>query len=79
MILPITKYWRYVLMVWEYKIIMTEKFLSSDDNLTVEEKFNKWGKNAWEFAGIVQKPYTTLGKDPKIDGDCLIFKRCKEN
>ncbi|CAB1261750.1 DUF4177 domain-containing protein [Clostridium sp. MT-14] len=66
-------------MVWEYKVFTAENFLGSDDDLTLEEKLNKFGKDNWEFSGIIQKPYTTLGKDSKVDGDCIIFKRRIEN
>ncbi|MEY8001642.1 DUF4177 domain-containing protein [Clostridium sp. Mt-5] len=62
-------------MAWQYKVLTMENFLGSDDDLTVEEKLNKCGKDDWEFAGVLQKPYTTLGKDPKVDGDCIIFKK----
>jgi hypothetical protein len=66
-------------MKWEYKVIIAEKFLSSADSLTVEEKFNEYGKDGWEFAGVLQKPYTTLGQDPKVDGDCIVLKRHVED
>ncbi|MHC6178433.1 DUF4177 domain-containing protein [Clostridium sp. JNZ X4-2] len=66
-------------MTWQYKVLTMENFLGADDDLTVEETLNKCGKDGWEFAGVLQKPYTTLGKDPKVDGDCIIFKKRTED
>jgi hypothetical protein len=62
-------------MVWEYKVFTVDHFLSSDENLTIEEKLNKYGADGWELIGVLQKPYTTLGNPPKLDSDSIVFKK----
>lgn len=61
-------------MKWEYKMFTMDHFLSSDNNLTVEEQLNKYGEEGWELIGILEKQstYTTL---EKLNTDSIIFKR----
>ncbi|MEW9095823.1 MAG: DUF4177 domain-containing protein [Clostridiaceae bacterium] len=61
-------------MKWEYKTLTIDHFLSSDSSLTIEDQLNNYGKDGWEFVGILEKPYTTLG-NTKLDSNSMIFKK----
>ncbi|GAA0719160.1 hypothetical protein GCM10008905_06820 [Clostridium malenominatum] len=62
-------------MKWEYKMFTLDHFLSSDSNLTIEEQLNKYGEEGWELVGILEKPYTTLGIQPRLDSNSIVFKK----
>ena len=62
-------------MKWEYKVITLSGFLNSDDDLTTEEKLNKYGADEWELVGVLEKPYVTVGNPPNLNCDSLVFKR----
>lgn len=63
-------------MKWEYKVFTVEHFLNSDENLTMEEKLNKYGSEGWELVGILQKPFTALGNPPKcLYIDSIVLKK----
>lgn len=52
-----------------------DHFLSSDSNLTIEEQLNKYGEEGWQLVGILEKPYTTLGIQPRLDSNSIVFKK----
>ncbi|CAB1253710.1 MULTISPECIES: DUF4177 domain-containing protein [Clostridium] len=62
-------------MEWEYKVFTVDHFLSSQENLSIEELLNKYGKEGWELVGILQNLYKTLGKSSKLDSDLIVFKK----
>ncbi|MCH3964606.1 MAG: DUF4177 domain-containing protein [Clostridium sp.] len=62
-------------MEWKYKVFTVDHFLSSEENLSIEELLNKYGKDRWELVGILQNSYKTLGKISKLESDLIVFKK----
>lgn len=62
-------------MTWEYKVFDVDRFLNEDENLTIEEELNKYGKQGWELIGILEKNTNTLGNAPKLATDSIVFKK----
>lgn len=62
-------------MTWEYKVFTVDHFQSIDENLTIEEKLNKYGSDGWELIGVLKKPHVTLGNPSKLDSDSIVFKK----
>lgn len=62
-------------MKWEYKVVTLDKFLNSEDDLTIQETLNKYGADGWELVGGLDKPFAGLGNPRKLDSDSLVFKR----
>ncbi|ADK17067.1 MULTISPECIES: DUF4177 domain-containing protein [Clostridium] len=62
-------------MSWQYRIFTVERFLNSTDNLNLEEKLNKYGKEDWELTGVLQRHYATLGNQDKLEDDLIVFKK----
>ncbi|AYD39563.1 DUF4177 domain-containing protein [Clostridium fermenticellae] len=66
-------------MVWKYKMFTLDHFLNSDENLTMEEKLNKYGEDGWELVGVLERPFTGLGNPPKcLDMNSIVFKKAVE-
>ncbi|MCC9295530.1 DUF4177 domain-containing protein [Clostridium sp. MT-14] len=66
-------------MEWKYKVFTVDHFLSSQENLSIEELLNNYGKDGWELVGTLQNSYKTLGKPSKLDSDLIVFKRSEYN
>lgn len=62
-------------MKWEYDVISLSKFLNSDDDLTVQEQFDKYGAEGWELVCVLEKTFSGIGSPTKLDRDSLVFKR----
>ncbi|WP_238903412.1 DUF4177 domain-containing protein [Clostridium sp. YIM B02506] len=60
---------------WKYKVFTLDKFMSIDNNLTLEEKLNKYGQDGWELVGVINKQTQSLGVPSGIDSDSIILKK----
>ncbi|WPC39984.1 DUF4177 domain-containing protein [Clostridium sp. JS66] len=67
-------------MTWQYKVFTVDHFLNSDENLTMEEKLNKYGEEGWELVGMLQKPFSSPGNSPKyLEEDSIVLKKSTED
>ena len=53
-----------------------ESFGEIIQDLTLEEKLNKYGSDGWELVGVLEKPATGLGNPPEsLDRESIVFKK----
>lgn len=60
---------------WEYKVIGLRDILPYNKDKSLEEEFNKYGREGWELVNIVDQIDSAFGGSAKVEYNFILFKR----